>query len=127
MNQLHPLSIGKQDQPERADFQTESIGMRDKRFFDTKLFTVYCLRSSSLHDLARARLEPTASEQDGGVRWSDEQTKLPNIGMPGLGTQVELSTNHSEVLQCPEKAPTSTFTIRNLLRQYPKLVSKHGK
>ena len=86
--------------------------MRDKRFFDTKLFTVYCLRSSSLHDLARARLEPTASEQDGGVRWSDEQTKLPNIGMPGLGTQVELST--TEVLQCLEKAPTSTFTIRNL-------------
>ena len=90
---------------------------------------MYCLRSSSLHDLARARMEPTASEQDGGVRWSDEQTKLPNIGMPGLGAQVKLSTNHSEAsqLQCPEKAPTSTFTIKNILRQYPKLVSKHGK
>ena len=59
---------------------------------------MYCLRSSSLHDLARARMEPTASEQDGGVRWSDEQ-KLPNIGMPGLGAQVKLSTNHSEASQ----------------------------
>ena len=40
-------------------------------------------RSSSLHDLARARLD-SSDQADGGVRWSDEQ-KLPNIGMPGLG------------------------------------------
>merc|ERR1719270_1292904 len=40
-------------------------------------------RSSSLHDLARARLD-SSEQPDGGVKWKDEQ-KLPNIGMPGLG------------------------------------------
>ena len=43
-------------------------------------------RSSSLHDLARARLDPAADQTDlSGVKWKDEQ-RLPNIGMPGIGT-----------------------------------------
>ena len=42
-------------------------------------------RSSSLHDLARARLDSSADQSDGGVKWKDEQ-KLPNIEMPGIGT-----------------------------------------
>ena len=45
-------------------------------------------RSSSLHDLARARLEPATDQTDlSGVKWKDEQSqRLPNIGMPGIGT-----------------------------------------
>ena len=45
-------------------------------------------RSSSLHDLARARLDPAADQTDlSGVKWKDEQSqRLPNIGMPGIGT-----------------------------------------
>ena len=43
-------------------------------------------RSSSLHDLARARPESAPEQPDlAGVKWKDEQ-RLPNIGMPGLGT-----------------------------------------
>ena len=43
-------------------------------------------RSSSLHDLARARLDPAADQADlSGVKWKDEQ-RLPNIGLPGIGT-----------------------------------------
>ena len=43
-------------------------------------------RSSSMHDLARARLEPAADQSDlAGVKWKDEQ-RLPNIGMPGIGS-----------------------------------------
>ena len=43
-------------------------------------------RSSSMHDLARARLEPATDQTDlSGVKWKDEQ-RLPNIGMPGIGT-----------------------------------------
>ena len=40
-------------------------------------------RSSSMHDLARVKME-SSDGADGGVKWKDEQ-KLPNIGMPGLG------------------------------------------
>ena len=45
-------------------------------------------RSSSLHDLARTRLDPAADQTDlSGVKWKDEQSqRLPNIGMPGIGT-----------------------------------------
>ena len=43
-------------------------------------------RSSSLHDLARARIDPNTTDQTDGVKWKDKQNAHNiNMNMPGVG------------------------------------------
>jgi len=48
-------------------------------------------RSSSLHDLARARQDPSGFDQNEGVKWKDEQgmPNLPGVGMNGRTTSTK--------------------------------------
>ena len=82
---LHLHSIENQDQLEREDFPTELTGCSFIIRMHFRQLSNCIFRSSSMHDLARVRMD-NSEQPDGGVKWKDEQPKLPNIGMPGLGT-----------------------------------------